>query len=131
MNEEKCVRRKRRLDGLVRKVSHIELSECSDFAAFRIGVQAMIRNLEESLSVLNCCKFSAPQVRRTAEALKLKAVRLLELCRAVPDSFEDPQNWREMANHIIANYEHFRIEAGHLYRLAVPSSSFGILRSAL
>jgi hypothetical protein len=36
-----------------------------------------------------------------------------------------------VAENIMVNYEQFRIEAGLLYRLAVPGSSFGVLRAAL
>jgi hypothetical protein len=51
--------------------------------------------------------------------------------RAIPETFEQPEQWRDVAMHVAANYEHFRIEAGHLYRAAVPASRFPILRSAL
>jgi hypothetical protein len=120
-----------RLETLVRKVCHVDLSECRDFAEFKEGIEAMVKNLEETLAVLGCCNFSIPRIRRAADMVKLKAVRLLDLCRAVPESFDDSEKWREMAIVIIANYEQFRIEAGHFYRLAVPNSTFDVLRSAL
>ena len=63
--------------------------------------------------------------------MKTKATRLRELCAAVPETFDDPEGWRPIAKHIMVNYEQFRIEAGLMYRLAVPGSGFGVLRSAL
>ena len=63
--------------------------------------------------------------------MKIKATHLRELCATVPESFDDPEGWRSVAENIMVNYEQFRIEAGLLYRLAVPGSSFGVLRAAL
>lgn len=123
--------RKRPLDDLVLKVCHLELSECRDFAEFKECIRLMVGNLEETLTALACYEPPDRRVRRAAEGVKLTAVRLLQLCRAVPESFDDPEKWREVAMHIIANYEQFCIAAGRLYQLAVPRSSFEVLRAAL
>jgi len=63
--------------------------------------------------------------------VKVRAARLHELCAEVPESFDDPQGWRPIAEQIMLTYEQFRIEAGLLYQLAVPGSSFAVLRAAL
>ncbi|MGC2697404.1 MAG: hypothetical protein WA738_16580 [Candidatus Angelobacter sp.] len=123
--------RKGPLDDLVLKVCHLELSECRDFVEFKEGIQIMVRNLEETLAALACYTPPSLRIRRAAENVKLKAVHLLNICRAIPKSFDDPERWRETAINVIANYEQFRIEAGHLCQLAVPRSSFGVLRAAL
>ena len=123
--------RQRPLDDLVLKVCHLELSECRDLAEFKEGIQVMTRNLEETLAALACYESPSARIRRAVESVKLKAVILLNVCRNIPKSFDDPEKWRETAINIIANYEQFRIEAGHLYQLAVPRSSFGVLRAAL
>lgn len=119
------------LDDLVTRVYHLELSECRNFAEFQEGVQLMLRNLDEVLQALGCYVSAEPRLRRAADRVKLKAVRLRSLCVAIPASFDDPEGWRFAATQIIANYEQFRIDAGLLYRLAVPGSSFGVLRAAL
>jgi hypothetical protein len=119
------------LDELVLKVTHLELSDCATLAEFHEGIQVMIRNLEATLAALGCYTPSNKRIRRAAENVKLKAVLLLKLCRDIPKCFDDPEKWRESAATMIVNYEQFRIEAGHLYQLAVPQSSFGVLRAAL
>lgn len=123
--------RKGPLDDLVLKVCHLELSECRDFTEFKEGIQVMVRNLEETLSALARYEPPSARIRRAADNVKLKAVLLLNVCRNIPRSFDDPEKWRETAINMIANYEQFRIEAGHFYQLAVPRSSFGVLRAAL
>lgn len=119
------------LDELVLKVTHLELSECSSLAEFKEGVQVMIRNLEATLEALGSYTTSDKRIRRAAENVKLKAVHLLKLCRDMPKCCDESENWRETAATMIVNYEQFRIEAGHLYQLAVPRSSFSVLRAAL
>lgn len=122
---------KKSLDDLVLKLCHIELSECKDAAEFSEGIRLMVSNLEEILSALANYKTHHPRVKRAADGVKLMAVRLLELCRAIPEPFDHPERWRETAIRIAANYEQFRFEAGRFYRVAVPGSSFEVLRSAL
>ena len=119
------------LDELVLKVTHLELSECSNLAEFKEGIQVMIRNLEATLEALGSYTTSDKRIRRAAENVKLKAVHLLKLCRDMPKCCDESENWRETAATMIVNYEQFRIEAGHLYQLAVPRSSFSVLRAAL
>jgi hypothetical protein len=63
--------------------------------------------------------------------VKVKAAHMRNLCTAIPESFDNPEGWRSAAENIMVNYEQFRIEAGLMYRLAVPGSSFGVLRAAL
>lgn len=118
------------LDDLVLRVYHLELSECRDWAEFKEGVRLMMHNLDEVLSALGCDLSAEHRVRRTVDRVKLNAVRLRNLCAAAPESFDDPERWREVAAHIIVNYEQFRIEAGLLYQLVVPGS-FAVLRAAL
>jgi hypothetical protein len=119
------------LDELVLKVTHLELSECGNVAEFKEGIQVMIKNLEATLEALGSYTSSDRRIRRAAEKVKLKAVHLLKLCRDMPKCFDNSENWREAAAIMIVNYEQFRIEAGHLYQLAVPRSSFSVLRAAL
>lgn len=119
------------LDELVLKVTHLELSECTNLAEFKEGIQVMIGNLEATLAALGFYTPSNNRIRRAAENLKLKTVLLLKLCREIPKCFDDSEKWRETAATMIVNYDQFRIEAGHLYQLAVPRSSFGVLRAAL
>ena len=123
--------RKEPFDHLVLKVCHVELSECNDAVEFRTGVEVMKRNLEETLATLACYVPPNRRIRRAAANVKMKAVLLLEICRGVPKSFDDPERWREIAINTMSNYEQFRIEAGHLYQLAVPRSNFAVLRAAL
>jgi hypothetical protein len=119
------------LDDLILKVCHIELMECSELHEFREGIRVTVRNLEETLSALALYRPPNGRIRRAMERVKMIALHLLELCRAVPDGFDDPNKWRDYAMQIAANYEQFRIEAGHLYHLTAPGSSFDVLRSAL
>jgi hypothetical protein len=119
------------LDDLVLKVCHLELSDCTDLSEFKEGIEVMIGNLEATLAALACYNPPNRRIRRAAENVKMRAVVLLKLCRDIPKSFDDPEKWRGAAGRMIVTYEHFRIEAGHLYQLAVPGSSFGVLRAAL
>lgn len=119
------------LDDLVVRVYHLELLECRDEAEFREGVRLVLHNVDELLDAL--CFYRPPdrRIQRAVDRVKLKAAHMRNLCTAVPESFDSPEGWHPMAEHIMVNYEQFRIEAGLLYRLAVPGSSFGVLRSAL
>jgi hypothetical protein len=119
------------LDDLVVRVYHLELLECRDNSEFQEAIRLMRHNLNEVLSALGVDLSENRRIRRAIDRVKLKATRLRELCAAVPESFGDPEGWRLVAENIMFNYEQFRIEAGLLYRLAVPGSSFGVLRSAL
>jgi len=119
------------LDELILKVHYVELAECRDFEQFTQALHIMMRNMEATLATLAHYEPDDARVRRAANNVKKMAVRLLQMGRAVPESFENPEKWREAAIHIAANYEQFRIEAGHLYQAAVPGSRFPILRSAL
>jgi hypothetical protein len=124
-------RRDMPLDDLVVRVYHMELNECRDEAEFREAVRLVLRNLDEVLDAL--CFYRPPdrRIQRAVDRVKLKAAHMRNLCTAVPESFDSPEGWRPMAENIMVNYEQFRIEAGLLYRLAVPGSSFGVLRAAL
>ncbi len=119
------------LEDLVVRLCHIELTECRDEGEFREGVQLVLRNLDEVLEAL--CFYRPPDRRteRAVDRVKLKAAHMRNICTAVPESFDHPEGWRPMAEHIMINYELFRIEAGQMYRLAVPGSSFCVLRAAL
>lgn len=124
-------RRDMPLDDLVVRVYHLELKECRDWAEFKDAIKLVLRNLDEVMDTLGCYRPADRRIVRAVDRLKLKAVHMRNLCTAVPESFEDPEDWRQVAIHIAANYEQFRIEAGMLYQLAVPGSSFGVLRAAL
>jgi len=91
----------------------------------------VLRNLDEVLEAL--CSYRPPdrRIERAVDRVKLKASHMRNICTAVPESFDHPEGWRPVAEHIMINYEQFRIEAGWMYRLAVPGSSFGVLRAAL
>ena len=124
-------RREMPLDDLVVRVYHLELKECRDEAEFRDALQLVLRNLDEVMDALSFYRPSDRIIFRAADRMKLKVVHMRNLCTAIPESFDDPEKWRQVAVHIAANYEQFRIEAGLLYQLAVPGSSFGVLRAAL
>jgi hypothetical protein len=124
-------RREMPLDDLVVRVYHLELKECRDVTEFKDAIQLVLRNLDEVMEALGCYRPVDRRILRAVDSLKLKAFHMRNLCTAVPESFEDPEDWRQVAIHIAANYEQFRIEAGMLYQLAVPGSSFGVLRAAL
>src|SRR5215467_1213516 len=119
------------LEDMVVRLCHVELNECHNEAEFREGVQLVLRNLDEVLEAL--CSYRPPErrIERAVDRVKLKASHMRNICAAIPESFDHPEGWRPMAEHIMVNYEQFRIEAGLLYRLAVPGSGFGVLRSAL
>lgn len=119
------------LDALVLKVWHLELSTCEDYAEFREGVRRMTDNLELTLAAVAGLELSDARIRRAADQVKLSALRLLELCRELPEALEGPEDWRQRMAAILAMYEQFRNEAGHLYRLAVPAAAFNVLRAAL
>ena len=104
----------RRVDAFVLRVYHIDLSECQDVAAFKQGLQLMMVNLDELLALLACELPSDRRIVRSAANVKLKATRLLRTCRALPDSFDDSKECRDIAGQIIASYEMLRIESGHL-----------------
>jgi hypothetical protein len=131
MRSLKTVRSKP-LDDLVLKVHHIEsLRDSQCLGDFLEGIRFMTQNLDDSLEALGGFQPSDAAERRMAERVKLSAMRLLQLCRAIPESFDNSDQWRQAAVYIAANYEQFRIDAGHLYQLAVPRAGFGVLRSAL
>jgi hypothetical protein len=119
------------LEDLVVRVYHMELNECRDEAEFREGVRLVLRNLDEVLDALCFYRPVERRIQRAVDRVKIKATGLREICAAVPETFDNPEGWRSAAERIMVNYEQFRIEAGLLYRLAVPGSSFGVLRSAL
>jgi hypothetical protein len=119
------------LDELVLKVYCVELAECRSFEEFKQALLIVMLNLEATLTTLSQYDPDDARVRRAANNVKKLALALMKLGREIPDSFDPPERWREAAIHIAANYEQFRIEAGHLYQAAVPGSRFPILRSAL
>ena len=119
------------MDALVLKVWHLELSACEDYAEFREGVRRMTDNLELTLAAVAGLELSDARIRRAADQVKLSAVRLLELCRELPEALPGPEDWRQRMTAIMAMYEQFRNDAGRLYRLAVPAALFNVLRAAL
>jgi hypothetical protein len=119
------------LNDLVVRVYHLELLECQDNSEFQEGIRLMRHNLNEVLRALGTDLSEDRRIRRAIDRVKIKATHLRELCATVPESFDDPEGWRPAAENIMVNYEQFRIEAGLMYRLAVPGSGFGVLRSAL
>lgn len=119
------------LDALVLKVWHVELSACEDYAEFREGVRYVTHNLELTLAAVAGLDLSDGRIRRAADQVKLSALRLLELCRELPEALPGPEDWRQRKAAIMAMYEQFRNEAGHLYRLEVPAAAFNVLRAAL
>lgn len=125
------IARHKPLDDLVLKVYHLELSGCQSEEQFREYIRLMLHNVDAILEALGCYVPEDRRVRRAADLVKQWAVRLRSLCTAVPKSFNDPEEWRVAATHILANYKQLRIEAGSLYQLAVPDSTFGVLRAAL
>ena len=125
------IARHKPLDDLVLKVYHLELAGCRNEEEFREYIRLMLHNVDAILEALGCYVPEDRRVRRSADLVKLKAVRLRSLCVAVPKTFNDPQEWRAAAAHILANYDQLRIQAGLLYQLAVPGATFGVLRAAL
>jgi hypothetical protein len=109
----------------------VELAACENYVEFREGVRRMMENLDMTLATLGTLDFSEVHARRAADQVKLSALRLLDLCREVPEALQGPEDWRQMMATIMVNYEHFRAEAGRLYRLAVPAATFNVLRLAL
>jgi hypothetical protein len=91
----------------------------------------MTHNLELTLAALAGLELSDARIRRAADQVKLIALRLLDLCRELPEALQGPEDWRHRMAAIMAAYEQFRNEAGHLYRLAVPAAAFNLLRLAL
>jgi hypothetical protein len=131
MTTLKIARREMPLDDLVVRVYHLELKECRGEAEFREGVRLVLRNVDEVLEALCSYRPAERRICRAADRVKMRAASLSTLCGAIPETFDHPELWREVAVHITANYEQFRIEAGLLYQLAVPGSSFAVLRAAL
>jgi uncharacterized UPF0160 family protein len=131
MTTLKIARREMPLDDLVVRVYHLELKECRDEAEFREGVRLVLRNVDEVLEALCSYRPAERRIHRAADRMKWNALRLQTLCAAIPESFDHREQWREVAILIVANYEQFRVEAGLLYQLAVPGSSFAVLRAAL
>jgi hypothetical protein len=119
------------LDALVQKVWHVELSACENYAEFREGVRHMTDNLELTLAALAGLERSDARIRRAADQVKLSALRLLGLCRELPEALEGPEDWRHRMAAILAMYEQFRNEAAHLYQLAAPAAAFNLLWLAL
>lgn len=119
------------LDALVQKVWHVELSACEDYAEFRERVRRMTDNLDLTLAALAGLDLSNAHIRRAADQVKLSALRLLDLCRKLPEALEGPEDWRNRMATILATYEQFRNQAGRLYRAAVPAAAFNLLRVAL
>jgi hypothetical protein len=119
------------LDALVREVWHVELSACEDYTEFREGVRHMTDNLELTLAALAGLDLSDVHIRRAADQVKLNALRLLGLCRELPEALQGPEDWRHRMAAILAMYEQFRNEAAHLYQLAAPAAAFNLLRLAL
>jgi hypothetical protein len=119
------------LDDLVVRVYHLELLECRDNPEFQEAIRLMQHNLNEVMCALGGDLSEDKRIRRAIDRVKIKATGLRELCAGVPESFDDPEGWRSVAENIMVNYEQFRIEAGLLYRLVIPGSSFGVLRAAL
>ena len=119
------------LDALVREVWHVELSACDHYAEFREGVQRMTHNLDLTLAALAGLELSDGRIRRAADQVKLSALRLLDMCRDLPEALQGPEDWRHRMAIIMATYEQFRNQAGRLYRLAVPAAAFNLLRLAL
>lgn len=124
-------RREMPLDDLVVRVYHLELTECGDEAEFREGLGLLLRNVDEVLDALCFYRPTERRIQRAVDRVKLKATHMRNICGDVPESFDNPEGWRSAAEDIMVNYEQFRIEAGLLYRLAVPGTSFGVLRAAL
>ena len=119
------------LDALVLEVWHVELSACEHYAEFREGVRRMTHNLELTLAAVGGLELSDIHIRRAADQVKLSALRLLELCRELPEALHGPEDWRHRMKSIMEMYEQFRNEAGHLYRVAAPAAAFNVLRVAL
>jgi hypothetical protein len=119
------------LDDLVVRVYHLELLECRDNSEFQEAIGLLQHNLNEVMSALGADLSENRRICRAIDRMKIKATALRALCAAVPETFDDPEGWRPVAENIMVNYEQFRIEAGLLYRIAVPGTSFGVLRAAL
>lgn len=122
---------KSKLDDLVLKVRHVDLRVVENETEFRESLEALFANLEAVLDFLGGFQPKTQRGRRVADDVKLKAVRLRELCRAVPARFDDPNAWHAAAARIMANYDLFRSDAGHLYELEVPGAGFAVLAAAL
>jgi hypothetical protein len=119
------------LDDLVVRVYHLELLECRDNSEFQEAIGLLQHNLNEVMSALGADLSENRRICRAIDRMKIKTTALRALCAAVPETFDDPEGWRPVAENIMVNYEQFRIEAGLLYRIAVPGTSFGVLRAAL
>lgn len=120
-----------KLDYLVLEVYQVELRDCQSYEEFKQALEQMKKNLRALLKAWRNCQPLNPRTRRAVEDVRVKTTRLLRLCRAVPRSFDHPEEWRQTAQRLFATYEVLRVEAGHLYELVDPRSPFGVLRSAL
>src|SRR3954471_3959534 len=92
------------LDDLVVRVYHLELLECQDFDEFKDAIRLMRRNLDEVIDALACDFSTDRRVQRALDRVKKKTARMKELCATIPESFDDPQGWRTLAEHIMVNY---------------------------
>src|SRR5215467_4262908 len=88
------------LNDLVVRVDHLELLECEDFDEFKDAVRLMRHNLDEVIDALACDLSRDRRVQRCIDRMKLKAARMKALCADIPESFDDPQGWRPMAEQI-------------------------------
>jgi hypothetical protein len=121
----------RQMNDLVRKVYSVDLWDCQSHEEFKKGLVRIVHNLDLLLETFSEWHPRDPRERRALEDVKLKATRLLRLCREAPSEFEHPEDWRQAARQIIASYEVLRDDAGRLYELMVPGSTYGVLRTAL
>jgi hypothetical protein len=121
----------RKMNDLVRRVYNVDLWDCQSYDQFKKGLVRIMHNLDVLLEAFADWRPSDPRARRAVEDVKLKATRLLRLCREAPSEFEHPEDWRQAARQIIASYEVLRDDAGRLYELMVPRSGYGVLRTAL
>lgn len=121
----------RRMNSLVKRVYNVDLWECRDYDQFRHGLARIIHNLNVLLETFAGWHPREPRKRRAVEDVKLKATRLLRLCKDAPSELESPEHWRQTAQQIIASYEVLRDDAGRLYELVVPGATYGVLRTAL
>ena len=91
-------RREMPLDDLVVRVYHLELKECRDEAEFKDAIQLVLRNLDEVMDTLGCLPAcQAGGIMRAVDRLKLKAFPYARSFRGLPESFGDPEEWRQAA----------------------------------
>jgi transposase-like protein len=116
------------LDKLARQVYHIDSSRWNDYSTFKEDLPFIVQNLADLSTSLSGGPAGDPRIRRAARRVTIGAQRLLKEASAVPNEIED---WRPVADHLAANYNILRFEAGRLYKVALPRSPFGVLKSAL